>query len=92
MVLGTKCYVVDTWKGNEHEGNYDGKVFNQLTKYHNEHYAGFSNLMCMTFYEANTYFSERSIDLLHIDGFHTYGIVEHDRLYSTRQPISKRIY
>ncbi|WP_100154008.1 HAD-IA family hydrolase [Snodgrassella alvi] len=76
--IGTKCYAVDTWKGDEHAGNYDEEVFNQLAKYHNEHYAGFSNLMRMTFDEANTYFSEKSIDLLHIDGFHTYDVVEHD--------------
>lgn len=76
--IGTKCYAVDTWKGDEHAGNYDEDVYNQLFKYHNEHYAAFSNLMRMTFDEANTYFSEKSIDLLHIDGFHTYDVVEHD--------------
>ncbi|WP_239350282.1 HAD-IA family hydrolase [Snodgrassella communis] len=76
--IGTKCYAVDTWKGDEHAGNYGEEVFNQLAKYHNKHYAGFSNLMRMTFDEANTYFSEKSIDLLHIDGFHTYDVVEHD--------------
>lgn len=76
--IGTKCYAVDTWKGDEHAGNYDEDVYNQLFKYHNEHYAAFSNLMRMTFDEANTYFGEKSIDLLHIDGFHTYESVEHD--------------
>ena len=78
--IDAKCYAVDTWKGDEHAGNYAENVYIELAKYHNEHYAEFSNLMRMTFDEANSYFNENSIDLLHIDGFHTYEAVKHDFL------------
>ena len=78
--IDAKCYAVDTWKGDEHAGNYAENVYTELAKYHNEHYAEFSNLMRMTFDEANSYFNENSIDLLHIDGFHTYEAVKHDFL------------
>ncbi len=76
--LSTKCFAVDTWKGDEHAGFYDDSVFNELNAYHQTHYARFSRLLRMTFDEAATYFSEGSIDLLHIDGFHTYDVVKHD--------------
>jgi len=76
--LSTKCYAVDTWQGDEHAGFYDESVFNELNKYHQAHYAHFSCLLRMTFNEAVAYFSDGSIDLLHIDGLHTYDAVKHD--------------
>jgi len=76
--LGTKCFSVDTWKGDEHAGFYDDSIFNELNAYHQIHYAHFSRLLRMTFDEAAAYFAEGSIDLLHIDGFHTYDVVKHD--------------
>jgi len=76
--LGTKCYAVDTWQGDEHAGFYNDSVFNELNKYHQAHYANFSNLLRMTFDEAVDYFSDGSVGLLHIDGLHTYEAVKHD--------------
>jgi hypothetical protein len=76
--LPTKCYAVDTWQGDEHSGHYSYDIFNQVNSYHQAHYAGFSNLLRMTFDEAAAYFSDGSIDLLHIDGLHTYEAVAHD--------------
>ena len=76
--LSTKCYAVDTWQGDEHSGHYNDDIFNQVNAYHQAHYAGFSNLLRMTFDEAADYFSDASIDLLHIDGLHTYEAVAHD--------------
>jgi O-antigen biosynthesis protein len=76
--LSTKCYAVDTWQGDEHAGFYDESVFNELNEYHQIHYARFSCLLRMTFDEAVAYFSDGSIDLLHIDGLHTYEAVKHD--------------
>jgi O-antigen biosynthesis protein len=76
--LATKCYAVDTWLGEEHSGFYGEEVFHQVNSHNQEHYAGFSRLLRMTFEEAVKYFSDGSIDLLHIDGLHTYEAVRHD--------------
>ncbi len=76
--LSTKCYAVDTWQGDEHAGLYDEKVFAQVNTHNEERYAVFSRLLRMTFDDALSHFSEASIELLHIDGLHTYEAVRHD--------------
>lgn len=76
--LGTKCFAVDTWQGDEHAGFYGDDVFNELSGYNQTHYSGFSRLLRMTFDEAAGYFADGSVDLLHIDGLHTYDAVKHD--------------
>jgi len=76
--LSTSCYAIDTWKGDEQAGFYGEEIFNDLNAYHFAHYAEFSRLMRMTFDEGSTYFADGSIDLLHIDGLHTYEAVRHD--------------
>lgn len=75
--LDTKCYAVDTWQGDEHSGFYGDEVLEALNG-HNAPYSGFSQLMRMTFDDALTYFADGSVDLLHIDGLHTYDAVKHD--------------
>ncbi|MDW7756482.1 MAG: class I SAM-dependent methyltransferase, partial [Desulfuromonadales bacterium] len=76
--LPTKCYAVDTWQGEEHAGFYDEEVFRKVNAQNHENYEKFSRLLRMTFDEAVDYFSDGSIDLLHIDGLHTYEAVRHD--------------
>ena len=76
--LATKCYAVDTWQGDEQAGRYGDEVFEALQDIHASHYAGFSQLLRMTFDEAIAYFADGSVDLLHIDGLHTYEAVRHD--------------
>jgi glycosyltransferase involved in cell wall biosynthesis len=76
--IATKCYAVDTWQGEEHAGIYGEEVFQQVNTHNLAHYVGFSRLLRMTFDDALSYFSEGSIDLLHIDGFHSYEAVKHD--------------
>ena len=76
--LPSACFAVDTWQGDEHAGSYGDDVFLALSEYHQQHYAGFSQLLRMTFDEAALCFEDGSVDLLHIDGLHTYEAVKHD--------------
>jgi hypothetical protein len=82
--LPTKCYAVDVWTGDEHASFYAGNVFEELAAYHDANYSGFSRMMKMTFDEALKEFSNGTVDLLHIDGLHTYEAVKHD--YETWLP------
>ena len=76
--ISAKCYAVDTWQGDEHAGQYGNEVFAKVDSHNQEHYAGHSRLLRMTFDDAVDYFADESIDLLHIDGLHTYEAVRHD--------------
>ena len=74
----TRCFAVDTWKGDPHAGYYGQEVFAELRDRHDRLYKDFSNLMPSTFDDALSKFSDGSVDLLHIDGLHTYPAVRHD--------------
>ena len=76
--LNTPSYAVDTWRGDDHAGHYDEAVFQQVSSYNQSHYREFSSLLRCTFDEAVARFADGTIDLLHIDGFHTYEVVRHD--------------
>jgi len=76
--LATRCYAVDTWHGDEHAGFYDDSVYTEVASYNQSHYYSFSSLLRMTFDDALLHFSAHSVDLLHIDGLHTYEAVKHD--------------
>ena len=78
LKLDTKCYAVDTWQGDEHAGALEEGVLAKLKTHHDPLYADFSRLIQSTFDEALTHFADQSIDLLHIDGFHTFEAVKHD--------------
>jgi O-antigen biosynthesis protein len=87
--LGTRCFAVDTWQGDEHAGIYGDQIYNELRGFHDKHYAAFSELMRCTFDDAVSHFADGSIDLLHIDGFHTYEAVSHD-FETWRSKLSER--
>jgi hypothetical protein len=76
--LNTKCYAVDTWQGDKHASFYGEEVYQDVSAYNESRYASFSSLMRMTFDDAVSRFADGSIDLLHIDGMHTYEAVKHD--------------
>ncbi|MBU2762681.1 glycosyltransferase [Acidithiobacillus caldus] len=76
--MSPSCYAVDTWQGDPHAGYYGNEVFDDLSAHHDPLYGGFSRLLRMTFDDALDHFSDGSVDLLHIDGLHTYEAVSHD--------------
>ncbi len=76
--LETACYAVDTWEGDDHAGFYEHELFDELKAYHDPLYSDFSQLLKTRFEDALNYFSDNSIDLLHIDGYHTYDAVKND--------------
>ncbi len=75
---GSYIYAVDSWLGDEHAGDYDVDIYHQVLAHQRTHYGQISSLLRQSFDEAASYFSEQSIDLLHIDGLHTYEAVRHD--------------
>ena len=76
--LDTVAFGIDTWIGEVHTGEYDHNVYEQLQAHHEPLYGAFSTLIRSTFDMALQHFADGSIDLLHIDGLHTYEAARHD--------------
>jgi O-antigen biosynthesis protein len=70
--LDSKFYAIDTWEGDEHGGFYGDEVYRDLAQFHDDRYGHFSTLIRSTFTDSLPYFEDETIDLLHIDGYHTY--------------------
>ena len=82
--LNTRCYAVDTWEGETHAGKYDESIFDFVSSYNEQNYSSFSNLQRKTFDKALEDFDNSSVDLLHIDGLHTYEAAKKD--FETWEP------
>jgi len=76
--LSSACYGVDSWYGDEHASFYTEEVFEKVNTYNNANYSEFSTLLRCDFEEALKHFKDKTIDLLHIDGLHTYEAVKND--------------
>jgi hypothetical protein len=88
LAAPAQCYAVDTWEGDEHAGRYSEAIFHEVEKL-NDQYRDFSTLLRCSFGEALSSFQDASIDLLHIDGLHTYEAVAQD-FYSWLPKMSQR--
>jgi glycosyltransferase involved in cell wall biosynthesis len=75
---GTHCYGVDLWEGDIHMGNFDESLYNEIYGYVTSKYTGAATLVRKDFNAAANDFSNGSIDLLHIDGTHTFEAVSND--------------
>lgn len=77
--LSTRLSAVDTWKGDKHTAYYGESVFNRVVAIKNKFYPNQKITLLRCFFdEAVPKFRDHSIDLLHVDGLHTYEAVKHD--------------
>lgn len=76
--IAGRCYGVDLWMGDIHMGTFDETLYNEIAGYVAENYPGIGVLVRKDFNEAARDFAPGSVDLLHIDGTHTYEAVSND--------------
>jgi len=76
--FGTTCHGVDSWEGDGQAGQVSAVDLARLKAHHDPLYGSFSELVQSTFDGALDHFADGSIDLLHIDGYHSYEAVSHD--------------
>ena len=75
--LGTECVAIDSWEGDPHAGFHDQTVFENFKVVLKERYP--DQIFIKSYFdEAGNLFENGSIDLIHIDGFHSYEAVRHD--------------
>src|SRR5437764_3203567 len=70
-ILSTKCYGIDTWNDKTQADEIGAETKTEVANY-NWRYSSFSTLKTMAFREALRDFADGSVDLLHIDGVHSY--------------------
>ncbi len=76
--LDTKCYGIDLWEGDMHMGHFDETLFREISAYVEENHPRVATLVRKDFNQAVKQFDDNSVDLLHIDGMHTYEAVSND--------------
>lgn len=75
---GGRCYGIDLWEGDIHMGRFDETLFNEINGYVTAKHPRTATLVRKDFNEAVSLFQDGTIDLLHIDGTHTYEAVSND--------------
>jgi predicted O-methyltransferase YrrM len=71
-------YGVDLWQGDVHMGSFDEDLYQEMAQFAATRYPGIATLIRKDFNEAAASFADGAIDLLHIDGTHTYEAVMND--------------
>ena len=84
----TFIYAVDTWQGDSQAGYYGDIVYERVKAHRDQYHAQRSALIRCRFDEAAERFEKNSIDIIHIDGLHTYEAVKED--YQTWGPMLKQ--
>lgn len=74
----TFVYAIDTWEGDEHAGQYTEDVFMKVVEHWRKYHRTRASLLRLRFDDAAVYFEPGTIDVLHIDGLHTYEAVRND--------------
>ena len=75
--LSAKAFAIDHWEGDSQAGFFDDSVYQGVLEI-NSKYSEFSTLLKSNFSDAINNFNNETIDLLHIDGFHSYESVKED--------------
>jgi hypothetical protein len=75
---GATAMAIDTWQGDAHSEHYGSEIYDNLNAHHAPLYGHFSELNKKLFDDALADVEGGSVDLLHIDGLHTYEAVKHD--------------
>jgi hypothetical protein len=76
--LPAKCYGVDLWQGDVHMGKFEEDLYQEISAYMATHYPSIATLVRKDFNAAVNDFADKSVDLLHIDGTHTFEAVSND--------------
>lgn len=77
--LDSELFAIDCWEGDQHAGFYGNGVYETVSEITSNIYPESNvHLIRKYFDEAVNDFADSSIDLLHIDGLHTYTAVKHD--------------
>ncbi len=83
--LAAQVVGLDTWKGDPHAGYYGEEVFELVQRIKTTYFVDDRfGLRRVSFEEASGEFADESVDLLHIDGLHTYDAVSTD--FATWRP------
>jgi Methyltransferase domain len=69
---------MDHWLGHAHAERYGEEVYEDVRQYNETHYRAFPYLLRTSFDDTLVQFRDGTIDLLYIDGLHTYEAASHD--------------
>lgn len=76
--LATELWAVDTWAGDEHTGSYGPEIFEGFEKVRGQSFASLDVRTLRTDFDEARRRLPGGVDVLHIDGCHTYEAARHD--------------